>query len=87
MWPVWKRNQEWRERLAEEATRKALDLPATGLSIFKNGIGWKELAIIAAIAIGGPLAWSTMFRQPPSAEKPPAVDDKDTNTKYTITIE
>jgi hypothetical protein len=66
----WLRNQHWRDKLNEEATRRALDLPAMSEGINANrtidarnfaGLGWKEILALGTLA-GGALWYSA---QPP----------------------
>jgi hypothetical protein len=52
LFPVWHRNQQWREELARKAAHKALDIPVDGMgiSVAKNGMSAAGVAGIAAVA-------------------------------------
>ena len=97
-----KKNREWREKLAEKATYKALDIPMdpSDVAIRTNqtnvqGLGWKELATIGAIGLGGGALGYAALKpgpppQPPAAvapANPGPVQDRDTDTTGEYDIE
>lgn len=56
LWGNYTKSVERREKLALDATRKALDMGLSddvNVSANKYGFGWKELAVIAALLLGG----------------------------------
>lgn len=75
-----KANREWREKLAEKASHKALDIPMdSALGINTNttnvsGIGWKEMAVVGGGLLGatglGLGAYAALKPGPPP--QPPA---------------
>lgn len=56
LWPLWLRNQEWREELSRKAAHKSLDIPEDEMNIIntKTGIGtWGAMGIAAAAGLPG----------------------------------
>ena len=53
IYPRWTANAIWRDKLAEKATKKALDIPDDDVNInTRSGMTWKELAVLGVIALG-----------------------------------
>ena len=76
LWPRWGRNADWRDNLEKRATHKALDIPEDDVNIsVQKGMGWKELAIVGALA--GAAAWAGSLIHPnqttTTTNNPPAV--------------
>ncbi len=66
----YQRRQQWQEDLAKKGAHKALDIPLDDeMNItVRKGIGWKELAVIAAMVGGG--LWLGL-KDRPSVTVPP----------------
>lgn len=89
--------QLWRERVAEMAARKALDLPIdrnspglnTGINVH-NGVkfGWKELLAIGGLGIAG-MGTYLHYTQPqtPTVIEQPKVDHVDTDTDTSFDVQ
>jgi len=71
----WLRNSRWRDRLHNRAAHAALDIPEDEMinaPRITNGLGWKELAVLAATVLG--VAYGVAkLTQPGAATTPPAV--------------
>lgn len=88
LWPLWFKQQEWRQKLERKATHKALDIPDDDMNITqtKVGIGTAGALGIAAaaglpsMAAVGVLAWALLRDkgEPTPPPTPPAVDVADT---------
>ena len=68
-------DEDWRTKLNKRLRHKALDIPMDDDVNVKNttmntGFGWKELAVLAAMGLGGGglYAWSNRDLPAPSAE-------------------
>lgn len=94
-----KANWMWREKLAEKVAHKSVDIPmdnqmaiqADNRTTNVQGMGWKELAAIGALGLGGILGYGAVTKptivQPPAAAVAPAAPQQnfnDTDTKYDI---
>jgi hypothetical protein len=87
IWPNWANQQEWQNKLHEQAVRKALDIPSDDMQIVQNktGIGTAGAVGIAAAAgipsalTAGALALSLMGggSEAPQAPEPPAISDSE----------
>jgi hypothetical protein len=58
LWGWWREGNAWQPQLHKRASYKALDIPEEMGDIQANksivsGIGWKELAVLGALGIGG----------------------------------
>lgn len=75
---------KWRQRLAEKATYKALDIPESegiGVTVNRNitrGMGWRELGVIGAIVLGGAMLLKT------EAEVSPAIPSTPVDSEYEV---
>lgn len=88
IWPNWANQQEWQNKLHEQAVRKALDIPSDDMQIVQNktGIGTAGAVGIAAAAgipsalTAGALALSLMGGdgETKAPEPPPAASVSDT---------
>lgn len=92
IWPLWFKNQEWKQRIEEQAVRKALDIPANDLQITNNtqsGIGTAgTVGLVAAAGLPGlALAAASIFGgsstptppATPPAQPPAAVSPADSS--------
>ena len=92
-----RQNREWREKLANKAAHKALDIPldgpGLGVNVTKNestGISWKEIAAVGGLGLGGLLGWNALHDRPqptppaPVVQPAPNFKDTDTDTKYDL---
>ncbi len=76
--------QKWRQRLAEKATYKALDIPESdgiGVTVNRNvtrGIGWRELGVVGAIVLGGAMLLK------PGAEVSPTTPSTPADSEYEV---
>lgn len=65
----------WRNSLAKKLSHKALDImPDDEMEVnqyHRSGIGWKELAVVAAAGVGGLAAWQH-FGSRDDPQAPPA---------------
>ena len=87
IWPNWANQQEWQNKLHEQAVRKALDIPSDDMNIVQNktGIGTAGAIGIAAAAgipsalTAGALALSLMggSGEAPQSPEPPAISDSE----------
>lgn len=76
VWSHWLQNATWRDKLHKRAAHKALDIDeepmisADRQTINYGGLGWKEMAVLGALGLGG----LAMFRgrEPAPAATPPA---------------
>jgi len=79
--PRTKARYERDDKLYEEAMRKGLDLPEE-MGFNQNlrqssGMGWKELAVIGAMLLGGTALWSSAGKAPaPVVPLPGPVDSE-----------
>lgn len=56
LWGWWHDSLQWKDKLQKRAVHKALDIPESEEMQNvgnKIGMGWKELAVIGAILLGG----------------------------------
>lgn len=74
-----RQNREWREKLANKAAHKALDIPldgpGLGVHVTKNestGLGWKELVAFGGIGLAGLLGYGAL-QKPAAQQVPPAI--------------
>lgn len=75
IWPRWGRNQAWRDKVQEQMIRKSLDIPENDMQVHqstKNGMGWKELAVIGALVGGAGYAGKTLATSSATATSTPA---------------
>ena len=80
LWGIFDRNQVWRDKLAERASHKALNIAPDDMEIntrTQSGMGWKELAVIGGALLGG---W-WMMNGTPGTEPPAAVTP---DTEYDV---
>lgn len=88
IWPNWANQNEWQNKLHEQAVRKALDIPSDDMQIIQNksGIGTAGAIGIAAAAgvpsalTAAALAYSLMggtSESPKAPEPPPATSVSD----------
>ncbi len=89
LWRRWGRHVDWRDKVQEEGVRKAFDLPGTDdmnsvrKEINYNGLGFKELAVIGLLTLGG--IYLVTRDITPAPTPPPAVDtDTDTDSYTTV---
>ncbi len=68
---------DWQDKLCRKASHKALDIPTDDMDLnVKNGLGWKELAVVGAMVLGaiGVTNYFTVPQQgpptPPAAVSP-----------------
>lgn len=86
IWPLWHRNQEWRDKLSQKLAHKALDIPDDDMNITNTKVGIGTAGVIGiATAAGLPgvlLAGYLLFkdaRPEPTAPQPsPEVSVPDT---------
>lgn len=80
-WQLWTNHMNWKDQLHRKASHKALgipegeDLQVTNANQSQNGLGWKELAVIGATALGGGALynnwnWGLGRDNPPAATSP-----------------
>ena len=83
--------EKWRTRLSRKLAHKSLDIAdADDMDIEVDrsnrsisGIGWKELAVLAAAGLGGFALWS--HEKTPAATPPPAVQQQSpADTEYDV---
>lgn len=90
IWPNWANQQEWQNKLHEQAVRKALDIPSDDMQIVQNktGIGTAGAVGIAAAAgipsalTAGALALSLMGGSGEAPQPPPPTSVSD--SEYTV---
>jgi len=62
MWGMWQKTANWQDKLHRRAAHKALNIPEedviTSTNISHNGVGWKELAILALGGAAAFLGWT-----------------------------
>lgn len=90
IWPLWTRQQEWRQKLERKATHKALDIPDDDMNITntKTGIstggaiGIAAAAGIPSLAAAAILGFALLKdkSEPPKAVDPVTVND----TEYEV---
>lgn len=89
------KNADAREKLAMKAAYKSLDIAEDDMEINSskvtnvNGIGWKELVVIAAIGLGGTglYLWGNKSAGTSNPTVPTVTTDTtdtDTNTQYVV---
>jgi hypothetical protein len=96
------RNSQWRERVAEKMTLKGLDLALDPPDInvapdnsqdhrTVNGIGWKEMAVLGGLGLGGLLGVGALLKPQQPPVQPPAVVspvvDTDTDTDSSVKLQ
>jgi hypothetical protein len=87
LWGWWRSNAAWREKLDRKMAHKALDIPEGDPVNIKQGIGWKELAVIGAMILGsgGLMAYlikPTAPVQPPVAMQPTDPADSEYEVRF-----
>lgn len=92
VWPNWANQQEWQNKLHEQAVRKALDIPSDDMNIVQNktGIGTAGAIGIAAAAgvpsalAAAALAYSMAGGSPEVPTAPPqaAVTDSEYDVRF-----
>lgn len=89
LWPLWFKQQEWRQKLERKATHKALDIPDDDMNITQTKVGIGTAGAIGiAAAVGLPsmaavgiMAWALLKeKSAPTAPTPttPSVEVPDT---------
>jgi len=81
--------EDWRTRLHRRLTHKSLDIPETDdvyVDNSKRGLGWKELAVIAATGLGGAglysLSQSSTAPVPPVSNVQPQLLDSEYEVRF-----
>ena len=86
-WDVWSWNQHWRQNLERKATHKALGIPDDDMNI-TTGMGWKELAIVGALIVGGIWGGTKLIEQSPPqmppVQQPPLLQPSPTDAAYNV---
>lgn len=70
LYGMYQRGRDWREKLHRQTAHKALDIGVdddmfVDNSKRSNGFGWKELAVLAATAVGGGYLLTNSTTAPP----------------------
>lgn len=71
--------ERWRNKLHKRLAHKSLDIPLDedmNVTNTRVGLGWKELAVIAATGLGGFYLWN-QTNQPATPTQPAAVSPND----------
>lgn len=90
LWGWWREGNAWQQQLHRRASHKALDIPEDMGDIQANksitsGMGWKELAVLGALGIGGyQVTQNTTQNAAPPATPPAAVAGELLDRDYEI---
>lgn len=71
--------EDWKNGLHKKATHKALDIPmeeAVNVDNSRVGLGWKELAVIAATGLGGLWLYDQRTTEAPAPTQVAPVDSE-----------
>lgn len=77
LWGWWREANKWQQSLHRKATHKALDIPddmgdIEANKVINSGMGWKELAVLGGLGLGGLYVVNDKGEQVPLTP-PPAV--------------
>lgn len=83
-WSLWRNHMTWKNDLDRKAAHKALGLPEDmniSADNRRSGLGWKEMAVLAAAGLGG---WHmyNQSQQPPIPQQ--AIQQGPVDTEYEV---